>query len=66
MNNPTQEEMSLVPRSRQPRRSTFIALATVLTLHPLSLPPVKLDFHVTLDTRPYSEGLVRSAQAERN
>jgi hypothetical protein len=66
MNNLIREEKPIAPRSRQPRRSAFVAIAAVLTLHPVSLPPVKLDFHVTLDTRPYSEGLVRSPQAERN
>jgi hypothetical protein len=65
MKNLTHEE-SIAPRSRQSRRSAFVAVATVLALHPVNLPPVKLDFHVTFDTRPYPEGLVRGPQMERN
>lgn len=66
MKNLTREEESILPKWRQSRRSAFVAIATVLALHPVNLPPVKLDFHVTLDTRPYPEGLVRSPQMERN
>jgi hypothetical protein len=66
MKNLTREEESIAPKSRQSRRSAFVAIATVLALHPVNLPPVKLDFHVTFDTRPYPEGPVRSPQMERN
>jgi hypothetical protein len=66
MNNQTREEKQIVTTSRQSGRSALVAVATVLALHPLNLPPVKLDFHVTLDTRPYPEGPVKSQQMARN
>lgn len=66
MKNLSRAEESIERKSRQSRRSIFVAIATILTLHPLNLPPVKLDFHVTLDTRPYPERLVKSSQMVRN
>ena len=66
MNNLSRAEESVERKSRQSRRAIFVAIATLLTLHPLNLPPVKLDFHVTLDTRPYSEGALKSSQMVRN
>lgn len=66
MKNLTRAEESIERKSRQSRRSIFVAIATLLTLHPLNLPPVRLDFHVTLDTRPYPEGSLKSSQMVRN
>jgi hypothetical protein len=66
MKNLTREEEASASKSRQSRRSAFVAIATVLALHPVNLPLVKLDFHVTFDTHPYPEGSVRSPQMERN
>lgn len=66
MKNLTREEESIGSKSRQSRRSALVAIATVLALHPVNLPPVKLDFHVTFDMRPYPEGMVKSPQMERN
>ncbi|PCE26130.1 hypothetical protein BWP39_16530 [Paraburkholderia acidicola] len=66
MKNLTRAEESIERKSRQSRRSIFVAIATVLALHPLNLPPVKLDFHVTLDTRPYPEGSFKSSHMVRN
>jgi hypothetical protein len=66
MKNLTRAEESIKRTLRQPRRSIFVAIATVLAVHPLNLPPVKLDFHVTLDTRPYAEESFKSSQKVRN
>lgn len=41
--------------SRHFRRPLLLAVATMLTIHPVNLPPIRLDFHVTVDTRPYDE-----------
>jgi len=66
MKHLTREEESIAPKSRQSRRPAFAAIVTALALHPVNLPPIKLDLHVTFDTRPYPEGTVRSPQTERN
>lgn len=66
MKNLMQAKQSIERKSQQSRRSIFVAIATVLAVHPLNLPPVKLDFHVTLDTRPYAEGSFKSSQIVRN
>jgi hypothetical protein len=66
MKNLTRAGQSIGRKSRQSRRSIFVAIATVLAVHPLNLPPVKFDFHVTLDTRPYAEGSFKSSQMARN
>ncbi|KAB0631209.1 hypothetical protein [Burkholderia stagnalis] len=41
---------------RLSRRPIWVVVATVLTLHPVNLPPVKLDIHLTVDSRPQAEG----------
>lgn len=41
---------------RHTRQPIWVVVATVLTLHPVNLPPVKVDFHLTVDSRPHAEG----------
>lgn len=66
MKNLKRAEESIQRKSRQSRRSIFVAIATLLAVHPLNLPPVKLDFHVTFDTRSYAEESFKSSQMVRN
>lgn len=53
--------------TRRSRRSLLVAVAAMLTLHPIDLPPLRFDFHVTVDTRSHTDmPPPRNAHTERN
>ena len=64
-NLPPEDDVAERRTPRQSRRSILVAIA-VLALHPLNLPPVKVDFHITFDTRPYAEATAQGQKTERD